>query len=364
MISALQSALRAGATPETLKDDFGIKWNRHPEHPNLVLFKYDQINSPKMNLVVQTARGHILDSANDWAHVCRPFDRFLCWGEDPTGATPLPDLSRARVLSKEDGSLVCMWFYQGSWRVSTKGISDAGGGVEGHEFTFQELFWRTFQEGGHPLPPKGSEGLTFIFELCCAENRVVCLQPTNRVVLLAVRDNLTGLEQSPSDWGGLYPVVQSYPLQSLDQMKDSLKSADPLEVEGFVVAEYRPDGTVVRSKVKNEGYLILSHLKFGLSPKSILDILRKGEEGEVITYFPELTGKFGEVRAKYEGLVQEVQDLWGTYKGIENQKDFALAVKGNPLSGFLFLVRRNGGAVRELFMKMDLTSLHKVLSGR
>ena len=55
---------------------------RHKKHPQLILFKYDQINSPFSSKVVQNCRGIVLDEADDWRIVSYPYDKFFNVGMD------------------------------------------------------------------------------------------------------------------------------------------------------------------------------------------------------------------------------------------------------------------------------------------
>ena len=59
---------------QKLTEVYGIKVKDYPEQ-KLAVLNYDQINSPKMEPIVQECRGLILDHALNT--VCRPFDRFF-----------------------------------------------------------------------------------------------------------------------------------------------------------------------------------------------------------------------------------------------------------------------------------------------
>jgi hypothetical protein len=65
----LQKYLRAGKTPEDLKEELGIKFYEHPSLP-LVGFKYHQIDSPKTNEIVRECRGIVLEK-NTWNLVAK-----------------------------------------------------------------------------------------------------------------------------------------------------------------------------------------------------------------------------------------------------------------------------------------------------
>jgi len=355
--SPLQAALRFGRSPKELEETLGIKSKRHPRFPNLVLFVYDQIDSPKLDPIVRSARGHILDEDFNWDHVCRPFDRFLNWGEGVDQGAPVPDIGSSVVFKKEDGSLLNMWFYRDEWHVSTKGSPDAGGQVGDNPFTFAELFWRVWNDKGLFVPDVIDQGRTLSFELCTLHNRVVCSQPVERIVLLGSRDNNTGREIRPAAYLGEVEVCKSYELGNLDDIESTFKELPALEMEGYVVAQFLPDGRVIRAKVKHPGYLTIHHLKEGNSKKRLLELVRTGEEGEFLSYFPEYGPQFDEIRGKFEALVTELETAYETNRSIENQKEFALQVKDLRMSGVIFGVRRMGGTIRGRLAEVPIDNL-------
>ena len=357
-VSPLQEALRDGWTLDDLSSKLGIKSKRHPKYPNLVLFVYDQIESPKMDPIVQSCRGHILDESNNWNHVCRPFDRFYNWGEGLQGLTPVPDFSKSVVYKKEDGSLINMWFYDGKWQVSTKGSPDAGGEVGDNPFTFAELFWSVWNKKGMIEPSPHEDDLTFTFELCTLYNRVVCSQPEERIILTAVRNNVWGNELNIQECDSKeVEICESYSLGSVDDAVETFKNLRPLDAEGYVVAQYLPDGRVFRSKVKHPGYIALSHLKEGATKRNFLRLVLLGEEEETLLAFPEYTLQINSLRSKYNDLVSQVEATWETVKNIEAQKDFALAIQEFDYRGTLFYHRRNGGSIRSHLSGMSVDNL-------
>ena len=355
--SPLQAALREGWTLEDLNSKLGIKCKRHPKFKNLVLFVYDQIESPKMNPIVQAARGHILDEERNWTHACRPFDRFFNWGEGVQDVTPLPDFSKSVVYKKEDGSLINMWRYNDEWYVSTKGSPDAGGEVGDNPFTFAELFWSVWHKKGLIVPSSYEEDMTFTFELCTLYNKVVCSQPEERIILTAVRDNLSGVEIDPRTCEARgVEICQSYDLGSVEEAMASFQALRPLDTEGYVVAQYVSGGRVLRAKVKHPGYLALSHLKEGATKRNFMELIRMGEEGEFLSVFPEYTVQFNSLRAKYDDLIARIEETWQEVQGIADQKEFALAVQKFEYRGVLFSLKKVGGGVKSklLDFKIDL----------
>ena len=68
---------------------------------DLVLLKYQQLNSDMSIKLVQQSRGSIFKKVNGaWQYVCRPFDKFFNYGEE--NAQDI-DWKSARILEKVDG---------------------------------------------------------------------------------------------------------------------------------------------------------------------------------------------------------------------------------------------------------------------
>lgn len=186
----IQAYLDAGGTAAVLLERFAIKTRRHTSHPNLVLYKYDQIASPFAEPIVRECRGIVLDESDGWRVVCRAFDKFFNHGEGH--AAPI-DWATARVQEKLDGSLATLYRHQGAWHVATTGTPDAVGEVNGFGVTFADYFWRTFNDAGGLLPTGPmAEDVCFSFELMGPINRIVVQHPEPWMRLLSVRDRVTG----------------------------------------------------------------------------------------------------------------------------------------------------------------------------
>lgn len=347
----IQASLRAGASLDALsKPPYALVIRRHAEFPNLVLFKYNQIESEMDSPLVCQCRGLILDETDNWHCVSRPFDKF--WNAHE-GRAAIIDWSTARVQEKLDGSLIQMYYYAGQWRVGTSGTPDALGEVNGSNQTFSELFWQTFRRMGLAVPGDGAIGLTYLFELMTPANRVVVRHREPTIRLIGVRDTLLECEFRVHDgWG--YPAVREFPLTTMADVEATFAQFHPLDQEGYVIV----DGEFNRIKVKHPGYVALHHLRDHLTPKGILDVVRRGETSEVLASFPEWFTEFARVETAYQALVQRIQTTWEQWRHTVIQKEFALAVKDEPWSGVLFALRKGTvSTVREALMNVHLDRL-------
>jgi hypothetical protein len=341
-MSLLQDGLRNGTiTLESLTRDLAIKVKRHGKYPQLVQLKYDQINSIMGDPIVQECRGIILDSEDNWRIVARPFDKFFNYGE---GHAKAIDWASARVQEKLDGSLIILYHYDGEWQVATSGTPDASGQVNGCGFTFAELFWRVWAEGSYELPAEHCGDRCFMFELMTQYNRVVVHHKESKVATIGIRfhggEEVNINEGHPEAWvkeARMPPMVRSFSLGTMEEIEKTFAHIDPFDQEGYVVV----DKDFNRVKVKSPAYVAIHNLRDGFGPKRIVEIVRQNEASELLTYFPEWTKAFNEVKERYQGLITQLESVYEKIKHIENQKEFALALQAEtvPMSGALYMLR-------------------------
>jgi hypothetical protein len=359
----VQEFLRNGGTVAGLLEKYAIKSRRHLEFPNLVCFKYNQIDSPFAEPLVRECRGIILDESDGWRVVARTFDKFFNYGEGH--AAPI-DWPTARVQEKCDGSLMQLYWYRDAWRVASSGMPDASGHVmsvqqDGTE-SFAALFWATFKALGFAFPERRE--FTYALELMTPQNRVVVPHAQPALVLLAARSVETGEEVRPATvWSGP-PVVREFSLASFDDCLASFERIDPLRQEGYVVV----DGRWNRVKVKHPGYVAIAHMAGGgFTPRRVLDVVRSGETGEILANFPEWRPLFDDLGGRFSGLVAELDASLAALAhipaGKEGQKAFALEANRTRYPSALFQVRAGKSAsVREFLAKVQIDHLLRALN--
>jgi hypothetical protein len=335
----IQKFLRSGGTLEQLTAKYAVKAKRHPTFNSLVHLKYNQIESPFAEPVVQNCRGLILDESNDWAIVCRSFDKFFNYGEILAAAI---DWSTARVEEKLDGSLCNLYWYGDQWNVSTTGTPDAGGFTMNSQLqgsqTYEELFWQTFNGAGHDETLL-QRGLTYSFELMTPFNKVVVPHRVSKVALLAVRDTLTDVQLDAKKWGAYLkiPTTTTLPLQNWEDCVAAAKKIDPTQSEGYVVV----DAQWNRVKMKAPAYVALAHMRdSAASPKRVLEVIRTGESTEFLAYFPEWKPTFDAVRDAYNKFADQIDADYASSKNIGVQKDFAFEAMKTAWPDALFQLRR------------------------
>lgn len=355
----VQKMLRTGTTLDDLASSLFIKSRRHKDHQNLVLLKYDQIQSPMANPVVQECRGVILDESRDWEVVSRSFDKFFNYGE--ANAAEI-DWNTARVQEKLDGSLCVLYWYGGCWNVQTSGSPDAGGSVDSSPGTFADLFWETFNNSYMELPESSTEldrDMCWAFELSTSRNRIVVVHDEPSLTLIGVRHRRSGAQYTtriPDLYYSNWKMVKEFPLQSFDDISKTFETMNPLAQEGYVVV----DGNFNRVKVKHPGYVALHHAKDGMTDRALLEIARNGEVSEVVAHFPELADKLREIEWKLSVFVAGCHRAYGENMHHESQKDFANAVKGHVASSVLFNCRK-GQRISDTLKNVSIYKLEEWL---
>lgn len=176
-----------------------------------------------------------------------------------------------------------------------------------------------------------------MFELMTPFNRVIVQHQTARIALHGVRDLISLQEQNPSDFASCgWEIVKQYPLTSIEQVIVACKALDPIKGEGFVIT----DSQYNRVKAKSPQYVALSHMKDGFSTRRMLQLVMNNESEEFLSYFPEYTALYNEIKTKYMCLILDIQETYEKIKDIAVQKDFALEAVKHKFSGALFALRK------------------------
>ncbi len=332
---------------EDLTSKYALIIKRHKEFPNLVLFKYDSIESPMAIKLCQEARGLILNEADNWNIVAFPYTKFFNYGENLAAHLG----KEKRVYEKLDGSLIILYYYNNEWQVATSGTPDASGEVKGFNFSFKDLFWKVFNEIEYSVPSEKYKQYTFMLELCTPYNKIVVQHKENKLVLHGVRNNETMKEEYPELFAKElgFDCVKSYDYKTVDELETSneITSLSPIEFEGFVVV----DENFNRIKVKSPKYISLSHIRDSFSERRVVELIQNGEKSEFLAYFPEYTSLFEKIKELYENYIASIEKVYLSIKDIPDQKEFALKAIKYPFSGALFTLRKKKDLLAKDIMK-------------
>ncbi|WP_291321288.1 RNA ligase [Desulfonatronospira sp.] len=329
--------------------EFGVKISTYADR---VVLNYSMIDSPRFHPVCDECRGLIL-SLDDLGILSRSFDRFYNYGEslEHKGI----DFNTLVAMDKEDGSLINVYHDGIRWNAASRKLAFAEGNTDSGGIFF-DLFCQALdcdiQKAFSNLPWEN----TYIFELCSRQNRIVKRYDAPQAYFLAARDKYTGeyagfdttaeLSRIIARQGASVILPGTYRFSSLAEIMDAMKALDTLD-EGYVCVD---EATGLRLKIKNPAYLAVYHLRENgsISPKRIVSLIFMNDHEEYLTYFEEDRKYFQPYILAYQRLMDNIRENYARFKDIENQKEYALAVKDLAVKDILFQLRR-GRSIEQVF---------------
>jgi hypothetical protein len=365
----LSDLVKSGLTQDQalaqLTAELGIKVR---DYDKFVLLDYDMINSPKSHPIVIECRSLIV-SKSDFVPISLKFPRFFNAGECPDYYSDF-DVKRAIPMMKLDGSLIGIWYnpFDKVWEISTRGMAKAEGnhpmGGTFRDMGFDEQgFQRFFGTYGNKLT-------TYICEWISPENRIVTRYETSKLVLLGVSniytqtvDSIPGIlndyRKYFANLGLEFEIPQVFPQGELADLIAAANELDGLK-EGFVLYDFVSGK---RMKIKSSSYVCAHRIRGEdtvPTRKNLLELVFTGEVAEFLVYFPEYTELVTGIEKEVETFLDSLDKVWEANKGIENQKEFALALKGVVGTGFLFSARKNKTNPRVEFYATNLISKQRL----
>lgn len=324
---------------------YSLKIKRSPfANGRYVMFNYNMIESDNYDPTVAEARGLVLDSENDFKIVRKGFNRFFNYGESPAAKI---DWSTADATIKEDGTLIFLSYYDGRWMLGTRQNFD----LREAEMSdaLYPTFFDLFQDVVHKHYPKFALGgmlgqnCTWCFELCSRFNRIVIDYPEPKLFLLAKFDNYMGNEfpQHLVDADARYMGCDRpkyYKMSSVDDYSELVEGFG-VQHEGIVVR----DANGQRIKMKSKLYFQLhKQMSNGaMDVEAMVGLIRKGEDAEFLSYFPNYKEKFDDVRLRVNAALMRAKFIKRCAEGEINKehldrRTFALRHKDEPQSMLWF----------------------------
>ena len=284
---------------------------------NLVMFKYNQIESDFNESIVRECRGLILNE-DTYDVVSYPFNKFGNVGEGVW--VDNIDWNSAHVLEKCDGSIIKIVKVNGKLLISTNGCilaseCNISNITESSLKNFEDLFYWAIKEQFPNFKQDWfeqlfKEGYTYIFELCTNANKVVVPHPEPKVYFIGIRNNKTYKEVYifDHDFSKIFPTPKIFPLKTLDECIAATQ-AMPWDEEGYVVV----DKNFNRVKIKSPAYLLAHQLanNGNMSIRRAIDIYMAGECDEILAYFPEYKSAFDEIDKRFNDKYIELGFLVG-----------------------------------------------------
>lgn len=310
-----------------------------------IMLKYNQIFSDFTNSLVREARG-IIFKDKTFEPVCVPFFKFANAEEEYSDLAVL-DWNSASVQEKVDGSLIKVWFDEGS-HVSTNGTINAMNAQVGealNDSTFLDLFNEGLKEVANIFWTKLDHDYTYMFELVSPKSRVVIEYPETKLYFLGARNNKT-LEEVNIDTSKLesikflrenFDIPKRYRLNSYEAVKEAA-NALPWNEEGYVVC----DKYFHRVKIKSPEYVKAHHGRTNgnVSLLRLINIILTGETSEFLIYAADYIDKVNNIeKAMFEfkeKMAKTVIEL--NPESFATRKELAEKVKTYPkhYQAFLF----------------------------
>jgi T4 RnlA family RNA ligase len=286
--------------------------------------------------------------------VSRKLHKFHNIGERPETDPANIDWTQPHViLQKLDGSLATFYKFEDGFQVHTK-MGMTGVAMPINHFVAGRSEYFRFAEFLY------NSNMTGCFEWCSRKQRIVIDHPVDRLVLLAVRENVSGKYISHDiikEWAASYGVecVEALP-GSVENIQHFMEQVRDLEgEEGYVIAF----DSGFRCKIKGIQYVRMHRAKDSLAhEKNVLFLVATDAIDDVIALLPEddkkrVTEYAATINAHMLGaasminyIVQEAEHL--------NQKDFAIDVAGKFVGNtksLLFTVRKGEVAALEAIKK-------------
>lgn len=352
---------------------------------NLIMFKYNQIDSDFNIGLVRECRGLILDEDTNEV-VCHAFDKFGNYGES---YCPEIDWTSCYVTEKIDGSIIKAVRLGDNILVSTNGTIDAYKAPLAEQIgctakNFGELFDEALRNNGFLYRCEFvdilKEGYTYMFELTSPWNKVVVAWHDTNLHFIGCRnnkdfgknDNIPGKEIffGEHELSKVFHTPAIFNLRSVDECVSAAEKLD-CNSEGYVVV----DKHFNRVKIKSPTYVALHHMKNNgvLSYERGIDIVRGNELTEVLTYFPEFKDHLEKIKQDYQEYVSKFKNCemllkdWISSNGYDTQpwlietggkkrKELAKFVMSNmkEFSSFAFnYVDHKVSSVDEWFTQID-----------
>lgn len=333
-----------GNSLDTLAHDYAIKVRVNIDL-GVVCLNYDQIESNTSLPLVQECRSLVLE-LDTWEPLSWPFPRFFNLDENKTHSF---DWANFETWEKLDGSLISIWNHKSQgWQVSTRSVPDGSNSYNECPETFRQLLERTLLDMGTSFSTVTSffdPGYSYTFELQTPETQVLTIVTDRKLSLLAIRSLADLQEVHIHDWlkghpGFPLPSAPHYPGFTLETVRATVQTRDPLAYEGYVLV----DAQFNRIKVKSTAWVLMAGCRdsVGKSPRARVEIILQGKDDDIMGILPlNLQAKMVDLKQLILALSQSLEIEYERFKGIQEQKDFAMTVlKLATLPQAMFALRK------------------------
>lgn len=331
---------------QTLKEYKEKGWLHTQVHPTLPLTIVNYTNTAVYDQVwdeiTLNCRGTVIDK--DGNIVSKGFPKFFNYSE---GRTNIPEnIEYVEVWEKMDGSYIGLFYYDGQWVVNSKG-----------SFNSDHVGWAWEILEGFDLGLL-DKSLTYCFELIFPQNRIVCNYFGMKALYF-----LAAFEDG-EEVGYLYPkelrgTIINFPkLVQLNTFNpEKLQVENRENEEGYVIKFQNGE----RCKIKFEEYVKLHSLYTKTSTVDIWECMKDGGniykiiEDAPDEIFDFIKGVVSEITENFHSLKSSIEFEYETISSILGDctdKEFALAIKDNKNSSFLFALRNRKDIDKQIWKKI------------
>ena len=292
---------------------------RHKTFP-LTIYNYTAKTqySGHWNNLTKICRGLIL--SDDGKIIANPFPKFFNLGEHEPNEIPKEAF---QVYEKLDGSLGVMYFWEEKPYIASRGSFDSDQAIKANDL-LTSLYAASI--------PLLDQTKTYLFEIIYPDNRIVVdYGQREELTLLAVRDTATGINHPMKRIG--FPIAKRYHYDTRD-FKVLEKLQNDVD-EGLVLVF----DSGFRAKVKFPEYVRLHKVLTGISPKSIWESLKNGDDlSKVLDHVPDefftwVKSIESELKAKHKAIELYCQKH---FKGLGDRKTTAEYFKTLDYPAILF----------------------------
>ena len=378
-----------GQSITTLHEKYKIRSSTHPDQTSfpLIVLNYDNIQSPRDEQIVNECRGLVLE-LNSWKIVARGMTRFFnqhhSYSSSPNirglnddrelvfleqdqspslEKSKLFDYSNFSLETKEDGTFLLMFCYEGEWMIATRHNFCEDYLAIGSETqkTYRELFVEIC--GGVELNEIGKDlnpSLTYCLEMCSSQNEIVQIYQNPVIYLLTIVETQSGKELSRDQVDKICLKLRKRAelknwkrpkrFENFSSLEQALKHLDTfisthenvearLRIEGFIMR----DTNNQRLKLKNPFYLLIHKMKYRgwiqATPKFLIPFIvhfedyKKSSNSEkpfiisVLSKYYECEYEMKELEVRYQyckNILQkeivQLESLWSTCSKMNEQE--------------------------------------------
>ncbi len=305
------------------------------EKNDMYLYNYNKnVLVDRDNCVLMKCRGLVLDKNAKVLNY--PFDRFF---NDFEKESDDIDWKTAKVQKKIDGSLICVFWNNKKWIITTRGSFYP---TPRSDVDYSKLFKKHFTNFKDL-----DKSICYMFELVTQQNIIVTLYEEENVYLLGARSLIDKREMGKDylDMMALQLRIKRpkvYDATNIEACKELFNELRDDE-EGLVVVDQHFN----RIKLKQDSYIRLSKIK-ELRPQHMFEYVLKINplDEEYLKKCPEVLEEIEEIKKEWNKKLKMIIKVFDTHSGLDDRKDIAIAIKDYPFKSLLFNMYDNKDIIK------------------